>query len=100
MPRRTLRALAASALTHGIDPATPVVAVAEATRSGETVVRGTIADIAARLEAVTPVGPMLVMIGRLLGESASEAARGATRSDPVGQPGGTTGSGSGSAARG
>jgi uroporphyrin-III C-methyltransferase/precorrin-2 dehydrogenase/sirohydrochlorin ferrochelatase len=99
MPRRTLRALAASALAHGIDPATPVVAVAEATRSGETVVRGTIADIAARLEAVTPVGPMLVMIGRLLGESASEAARGATRSDPVGQPGGTTGSGSGSAAR-
>jgi uroporphyrin-III C-methyltransferase/precorrin-2 dehydrogenase/sirohydrochlorin ferrochelatase len=73
MPKRTLAAVTAAALEHGIDPSTPAVAVAEATRAGETVVRGTVADIAGRLEAVAPSGPVLVMIGRVLATAASSA---------------------------
>jgi uroporphyrin-III C-methyltransferase / precorrin-2 dehydrogenase / sirohydrochlorin ferrochelatase len=73
MPKRTLHAVTASALEHGIDPATPAVAVVEATRAGEIVLRGTIADIAARLEAIAPSGPVLVMIGRVLATVASSA---------------------------
>ena len=71
MPKRTLAAITASALQHGIDPATPAVAVAEATRAGEIVLRGSVADIAARLEAISPAGPVLVMIGRVLATAAS-----------------------------
>jgi len=73
MPKRTLHAVTASALEHGIDPATPAVAVVEATRAGEIVLRGTVADIAARLEAIAPSGPVLVMIGRVLATVASSA---------------------------
>jgi uroporphyrin-III C-methyltransferase/precorrin-2 dehydrogenase/sirohydrochlorin ferrochelatase len=73
MPKRTLAAVAAAALEHGIDPATPAVAVAEATRAGEMVLRGTIADIAARLEEAAPPGPVLVMIGRVLATAVSSA---------------------------
>jgi uroporphyrin-III C-methyltransferase/precorrin-2 dehydrogenase/sirohydrochlorin ferrochelatase len=71
MPKRTLAAVTAAALEHGIDPATPAVAVAEATRAGEIVLRGTVADIAARLEAVSPSGPVVVMIGRVLASAAA-----------------------------
>src|SRR5207253_1533466 len=46
-------------------------AVTEATRAGEIVLRGTVADIAARLEAIAPSGPVLVMIGRVLAIAAS-----------------------------
>jgi uroporphyrin-III C-methyltransferase/precorrin-2 dehydrogenase/sirohydrochlorin ferrochelatase len=73
MPKRTLHAVTASALEHGIDPATPAVAVVEATRAGEIVLRGNVADIAARLEAIAPSGPVLVMIGRVLATAASSA---------------------------
>ncbi len=73
MPKRTLHAVTASALEHGIDPATPAVAVVEATRAGEIVLRGSVADIAARLEAIAPSGPVLVMIGRVLASVASSA---------------------------
>jgi uroporphyrin-III C-methyltransferase / precorrin-2 dehydrogenase / sirohydrochlorin ferrochelatase len=73
MPKRTLHAVTASALEHGIDPATPAVAVVEATRAGEIVLRGTVTDIAARLEAIAPSGPVLVMIGRVLAAVASSA---------------------------
>src|SRR6266571_5464913 len=73
MPKRTLHGVTASALEHGIDPATPAVAVVEATRAGEIVLRGSVADIAARLEAIAPSGPVLVMIGRVLATVASSA---------------------------
>jgi uroporphyrin-III C-methyltransferase/precorrin-2 dehydrogenase/sirohydrochlorin ferrochelatase len=73
MPKRTLAAITASALQHGIDPATPAVVVADATRAGEVVLHGTVADIAARLGAISPAGPVLVMIGRVLATASSEA---------------------------
>ena len=55
------------------DPDTPAVVVAEATRASEIILRGTVADIAARVEASAPSGPVLVMIGQVLASVASSA---------------------------
>jgi uroporphyrin-III C-methyltransferase/precorrin-2 dehydrogenase/sirohydrochlorin ferrochelatase len=77
MPKRTLAAVTAAAIEHGIDPATPAVAVVDATRAGEIVLRGTVADIAARLAAISPSGPVLVMIGRVFATAASSAEKAA-----------------------
>ncbi len=68
MPKKTLGDLAARALTAGLAPDTPAVAVAAATRPQETIVSGTIADIAGKVAAVALPGPVLVMIGRVLRE--------------------------------
>ena len=70
MPKKTLRELSARAIAGGLDPATPAVAVANATQPDETIVAGTISDIAERIEADAPDGPVLVMIGRVLAEVA------------------------------
>ncbi|HEY6259889.1 MAG TPA: siroheme synthase CysG [Xanthobacteraceae bacterium] len=74
MPSKTIRELAATAIARGLAPDTPTVAVAAATRPEQTVVTGTIADIADRLEAAAPAGPLLVMIGRALADAASATA--------------------------
>jgi uroporphyrin-III C-methyltransferase / precorrin-2 dehydrogenase / sirohydrochlorin ferrochelatase len=68
MPKKTLRALSARAIAQGLDPAIPAVAIANATRPEETIVAGTIHDIADRIETAAPDGPVLVMIGRVLAE--------------------------------
>ncbi len=68
MPKKTLRELSARAGAEGLDPATPAVAVANATRPDERIVVGTIGDIADRIEADAPGGPVLVMIGKVLAE--------------------------------
>ncbi len=64
MPKKTLRELATRAVAEGLDPATPAVAVANATRPDETIIAGTIADIADRIDAAALSGPALVMIGK------------------------------------
>lgn len=66
MPTRTFAALAEKALAQGLDPATPVIAVSRATRPDETVLAGTLGNMAARLEREKPQGPLLVLIGRVL----------------------------------
>ncbi len=68
MPKKTLRELSARAVAQGLDSTTPAVAVANATRLDEIIVQGTIADIAERIDADVPDGPLLVMIGRVLSE--------------------------------
>lgn len=76
MPKKTLRALTAHAHAEGLDPATPVVAVANATRADETIIAGMIANIADRVAADAPDGPLLVMIGKVLADAAqAQAAR-------------------------
>jgi uroporphyrin-III C-methyltransferase / precorrin-2 dehydrogenase / sirohydrochlorin ferrochelatase len=70
MPKKTLRELSTCAIAQGLDPATPAVAVANATRPDEVVVAGTIADIADRIGDAAFGGPVLVMIGRVLAEVA------------------------------
>jgi uroporphyrin-III C-methyltransferase/precorrin-2 dehydrogenase/sirohydrochlorin ferrochelatase len=54
------KTLAAAA---GLDAATPAVAVINATRPDETVIRASIADLPQRLAATTVGGPVVVMIG-------------------------------------
>jgi len=66
MPKKTLRELSARVIAEGLDPSTPAVAVANATRADEAIVAGTIADIAERTAQAVPGGPVLVMIGRVL----------------------------------
>jgi len=68
MPKKTLRELSARAVAQGLDPSMPAVAIANATRPDETIVAGTIGNIAQRIEDRAPEGPVLVMIGRVLAE--------------------------------
>lgn len=74
MPRATLPELVASALGRGLDPHTPSVAVARATRADERVVAATICDLPARLEAAAPTGPVIVMIGRVFADYLRQTA--------------------------
>jgi uroporphyrin-III C-methyltransferase/precorrin-2 dehydrogenase/sirohydrochlorin ferrochelatase len=74
MPKRTLAELAATAMSRGLAPDTPALAVANATQPQQQVIAGTIADIAHKLEEVAPEGPVLVMIGRALADAAQPAA--------------------------
>jgi uroporphyrin-III C-methyltransferase/precorrin-2 dehydrogenase/sirohydrochlorin ferrochelatase len=73
MPSKTIRELAATAIARGLAADTPTVAVASATRPDQKVISGTIADLADRLEAAAPAGPLLVMIGRALADAISAA---------------------------
>src|ERR1043166_1495377 len=68
MPKRTLRELSARAIAEGLAAFTPAVAIANVTRADETIIAGTIGDIAERIEKDAPDGPLLVMIGRVLAE--------------------------------
>jgi uroporphyrin-III C-methyltransferase/precorrin-2 dehydrogenase/sirohydrochlorin ferrochelatase len=65
MPKKTIGELAARAIAEGLSPDMPAVAVAAATRPEEMIVAGTASDIAARLGALAPSGPILVFIGRV-----------------------------------
>lgn len=66
MPKRTLGELTQIAMLHGLDPHTPAVAVANATRPDEAVLKSTVKDIAAELGAAHPDGPVLILIGEAL----------------------------------
>ncbi len=85
MPKKTLRELSERAIAQGLAPSTPAVAVANATRPDEKIVAGTIADIADRIEAGAPEGPVLVMIGRVLAEVAATQALANAPSPLVGE---------------
>jgi uroporphyrin-III C-methyltransferase/precorrin-2 dehydrogenase/sirohydrochlorin ferrochelatase len=63
MPKKTMAELAARAIARGLSPDTPAVAVANATRPEEVVIAGTVANISAKLGAISLPGPVLVFIG-------------------------------------
>jgi uroporphyrin-III C-methyltransferase / precorrin-2 dehydrogenase / sirohydrochlorin ferrochelatase len=69
MPTGTLPALTARAMAKGLDPKTPAVAVARATRPDEAIIAGTIADITERVAAAARHGPLIVLIGRVLADT-------------------------------
>ncbi len=75
MPTRTLPDLVAKALDAGLDPATPAVAVAHATRDDERIIGGTIAGLPALLAAQASTGPVVVMIGRVFSDYAADTAQ-------------------------
>ena len=66
MPKKTLAELATRAIAQGLDPTTPAVAVASATRPTETAVAAPVSQIADRLGETDIKGPVLVLIGRAL----------------------------------
>ena len=71
MPARTLGEFAAKVIAAGLDPATPAIAVANATRPDESRITATIASLPALLAAAQVSGPVLVLIGRAVGEIAT-----------------------------
>jgi uroporphyrin-III C-methyltransferase/precorrin-2 dehydrogenase/sirohydrochlorin ferrochelatase len=75
MPVKTLPALVAKACAAGLDPATPAVAVAHATRAEERTIAGGIADLPALLAAEAPSGPVIVMIGSVFADYAQQTVR-------------------------
>ena len=68
MPTKTLAELVQRALQSGLDPATPAVAVEQATRNDERVIAGTAVALPVKLAAMPPSGPVIVMIGRAFSE--------------------------------
>jgi uroporphyrin-III C-methyltransferase / precorrin-2 dehydrogenase / sirohydrochlorin ferrochelatase len=73
MPVRTLAALVDRATAEGLDPQTPALAIARATRPDQTVVAAPIGELPARLAQADLPGPVLVMLGRVLGAPSSIA---------------------------
>ena len=65
MPKKTIAELAARAIAGGLPPDTPAVAIANATRAEETVVVGTVGDIAVKLDGIPLPGPVLVLVGQV-----------------------------------
>lgn len=63
MPRRTWAGLAEKAIAAGLDPATPALAVVNATRREQHQVSATVGTLAVRLGEMPASGPLLVMIG-------------------------------------
>jgi uroporphyrin-III C-methyltransferase / precorrin-2 dehydrogenase / sirohydrochlorin ferrochelatase len=70
MPTRTLMMLIERATAEGLDPQTPAIAIARATRPDQQVVASSIGELAHRLAEETLPGPVLVMLGRVLGDRA------------------------------
>jgi uroporphyrin-III C-methyltransferase/precorrin-2 dehydrogenase/sirohydrochlorin ferrochelatase len=63
MPAGNLDEFAAAVVAHGLDPQTPALLVARATRPDEAVIAAPLAELPGRLAAARLPGPMLVMVG-------------------------------------
>jgi uroporphyrin-III C-methyltransferase / precorrin-2 dehydrogenase / sirohydrochlorin ferrochelatase len=74
MPTKTLAALVAKAVAQGLDPTTPALAIARATRPDQTVIASSIGELPKRIEQATLPGPVLVMIGSVLGAQTQAGA--------------------------
>jgi uroporphyrin-III C-methyltransferase/precorrin-2 dehydrogenase/sirohydrochlorin ferrochelatase len=67
MPVRTLAALAEKAIAAGLDPQTPALAVARATRADQQAIAAPISELPAKLAEADLPGPVLVILGRVTG---------------------------------
>jgi siroheme synthase len=65
MPRATMSQFAAAAIDAGLDPATPAVAIANATRADQAHVAGSLAEIAGEAEGLAPGAPVILIIGQV-----------------------------------
>ncbi len=74
MPKRTLPALLDRAVAEGLHPDTPALAVFNATRADQAVVRGTATTLPGLVSAAGLDGPAIVMVGDALGRGAQTAA--------------------------
>jgi uroporphyrin-III C-methyltransferase/precorrin-2 dehydrogenase/sirohydrochlorin ferrochelatase len=67
MPVRTLAALTEKAIAAGLDPQTPALAVARATRADQQAIAAPISELPAKLAEADLPGPVLVILGRVTG---------------------------------
>jgi uroporphyrin-III C-methyltransferase/precorrin-2 dehydrogenase/sirohydrochlorin ferrochelatase len=67
MPSKTLAQFTANAISAGLAPSTPAVAVVNATRADERRVQGPVGELPQLLSSAGVVGPTLVMIGQVFG---------------------------------
>ncbi len=79
MPTRTLTALIAKATAQGLDPQTPALAIARATRPDQAVVQAPIGELAVRLAKAGLPGPLLVVLGRVAAMQHGALAQGSAR---------------------
>ena len=68
MPTRTLVRLVEKATAEGLDPKTPALAVARATRPDQAVVSAPIGELPLQLSQAALPGPVLVMIGHVFNQ--------------------------------
>jgi uroporphyrin-III C-methyltransferase / precorrin-2 dehydrogenase / sirohydrochlorin ferrochelatase len=69
MPTKTLAVLVAKAIAKGLDPTTPAVAIACATRSNQTSIFAPISELPMLIERASLPGPVLVLIGQVCCET-------------------------------
>src|SRR5260221_2383670 len=74
MPTRTLAGLVEKAVAEGLDPQTPALAIARATRPDQAVVTAPIGELPLRLSQAALPGPVLVMIGRVFDQHSAVQA--------------------------
>src|SRR5258707_3602558 len=74
MPTRTLAGLVEKAVAEGLDPQTPALAIARATRPDQAVVTAPIGELPLRLSQAALPGPVLVMIGRVFDQHSAVKA--------------------------
>ena len=74
MPVKTLEALVTKATIEGLDPQTPSLAISRATRPDQQVVSAPIAELSARIAEANLPGPVLVMLGHIVGAQARQGA--------------------------
>jgi uroporphyrin-III C-methyltransferase/precorrin-2 dehydrogenase/sirohydrochlorin ferrochelatase len=73
MPGKTLAEFVERAAVEGLSPETPAVAVSNATRSDERMIRTTIGKLPERLALEPVTGPLLLLIGGVFAEKAERA---------------------------
>ena len=79
MPARTLAALVEKATAAGLDPQTPALAIARATRADQQTVAAPISELPARLAQANLPGPLLVILGRVTAEAILPSATAGSR---------------------
>lgn len=74
MPRGTLADFARTARDHGLDAATPALAIASATRADQAHVAGSVAEIASLAETLPTGAPVIVIIGQVARHASAATA--------------------------
>jgi len=75
MPTRTLSELVTKGVAEGLDPATPAIAIARATRPDQQAVHAPVGELARKIATANLPGPVLVMLGATIGRTASRTSR-------------------------
>lgn len=66
MPRASWNSFASKVIAAGLDPATPAIAIINATRPGQRVVQATLATLQAALADADGQGPCLILYGQVI----------------------------------